>query len=411
MSSKKWYANAYVLIVVFISGAAISIAALVLLLIPQSGEIVRICQRRMAGLKSFSVSANVAWSGTREAKQADGSAATAVREAVSYDGRGWFDRTDPERLKLAQEFDLRVGAEASPLAFAGRLVGVGGTALVNFRELPPRLGVLNFESYANRWLQFDLDRLRRNLDAPLLGAGRVLTLEDHAYLLEQFRATPFLVFESKLKATTINGVATHHYKVKPEPLFLKDFVIQNETIRLGRELTAKESQALDTFFANVTPESGELWIGKRDYFLHRARFRFRFDDGRRCGTLDLTVNFSEFNRPQSVSLPEGEIFDFSPILESLLPGVGAHLPIAKIGSATRVTAGQEPKGLPIEIVNPEEQDADNDGLSDLLERFYVSDPLNPDTDGDGVQDGAEVSQGLNPTGPGGLFDFNIPIRR
>ncbi|RMH19593.1 MAG: hypothetical protein D6698_05510, partial [Gammaproteobacteria bacterium] len=39
------------------------------------------------------------------------------------------------------------------------------------------------------------------------------------------------------------------------------------------------------------------------------------------------------------------------------------------------------------------QDEDLDGLSNRLEYFYHSDPLNPDTDGDQLQDGVEVNDG------------------
>jgi hypothetical protein len=43
------------------------------------------------------------------------------------------------------------------------------------------------------------------------------------------------------------------------------------------------------------------------------------------------------------------------------------------------------------------QDSDNDGLTNDQERVYKTDPLNPDTDGDGYKDGAEVATGYDPT--------------
>ena len=49
-----------------------------------------------------------------------------------------------------------------------------------------------------------------------------------------------------------------------------------------------------------------------------------------------------------------------------------------------------------------ETDADGDGLTALVEAEYGSSPTNPDTDGDGFGDGAEVSGGYNPNGPGKL---------
>lgn len=47
-------------------------------------------------------------------------------------------------------------------------------------------------------------------------------------------------------------------------------------------------------------------------------------------------------------------------------------------------------------------DSDCDGLNDVDELKYGTDPLNPDTDGDGVFDGAEVLAGTNPNGTGPL---------
>ena len=45
-------------------------------------------------------------------------------------------------------------------------------------------------------------------------------------------------------------------------------------------------------------------------------------------------------------------------------------------------------------------DSDGDGLSNADElNLYHTDPLNPDTDGDGMPDGWEVHYGLNPVDP------------
>ncbi len=47
-------------------------------------------------------------------------------------------------------------------------------------------------------------------------------------------------------------------------------------------------------------------------------------------------------------------------------------------------------------------DSNQDGLSDYLEKYYGTDPNNPDTDGDGYLDGEEIENGFDPLGSGSL---------
>lgn len=55
--------------------------------------------------------------------------------------------------------------------------------------------------------------------------------------------------------------------------------------------------------------------------------------------------------------------------------------------------------------DPLNWDTDGDGLSDGDEvNIWKTNPLNPDTDGDGYKDGAEVKNGYNPSGNGKLFE-------
>ncbi|MEY4744513.1 MAG: hypothetical protein RL272_458 [Candidatus Parcubacteria bacterium] len=260
---KKWYTNIGILLTIVISLVAVSMAALMLLLLPQSSEIIRFMQWRMVNAKSFYVESDIAYQGGLARKDAGG----AIRrsdEAVTLGAEGWFDRRDPALPKSRQKFDLEVG-KADPLPFVGEHAHAGDADYFNFSQLPSRMGTLHFEAFRNRWLRIDVKRLLSLIDLPVVGGEHPdLKDEDKAYLLEQFRQTPFVGVEEKLKTEVLGGVPTYHYKVLPEILFFKDYYVLAESKRLGRELTSKERLAADAFFANVTAENGEMWIGTRD---------------------------------------------------------------------------------------------------------------------------------------------------
>src|SRR3989338_11614627 len=57
-----------------------------------------------------------------------------------------------------------------------------------------------------------------------------------------------------------------------------------------------------------------------------------------------------------------------------------------------------------------QNDSDNDGLLDIDEVKYGTDPNKPDTDGDGYPDGEEVQNGYNPLGPGKILSTDSLIR-
>lgn len=396
---KKWYANAYVIVVVTISLMGIAVSSLLFLLIPQSGEVLLLMQRRMVAAKTYYVETDVRWRGEHEA--VDGTA----KESVAFSSAGWRDMTDPAAVRSQETFSLAIGAE-QPVSFKGEHVGLDDTHFLRFSALPDRIGTLHFSDYRDRWLRLDTGTLLKETALPLVGgATPPLSVEARVELTEQFRRTPFLSVAERLKSETISGAQTHHYKVVPEILFFKDHYMAAERARLGRDLTGKERLAADAFFADLSPEDGEIWIGKRDYYLYRIRLRFRYDDGKRDGTFDLTIDFSRFNQPPMIAGPTEGVTDVTPLLASLLQGLQSHLPLAKDGTVPRGTAESGSLGLPVDYAQPGQEDPDQDGLVDSLEGFYGTDRNNPDTDADGMNDGDEVKEGRNPSGTGLLFDF------
>ena len=362
----------------------------------------------MLNAKTFAMRSELRYQGTVTTK--DGQGVTRQNNENAYlEIDGLRDASNPAMTRMYQNFTAMAGAEA-PLTFVGKYVGVGDARSFHFSQLPGQVGPLHFEELRNRWLRVDVAKLFKDSDLPLVGSDRPALLDkDRAYLLDQFRITPFLRVKEHLKNETVGGVKTHHYQVEPVAIFFKDYYVLAETTRLGRELTNKERDAADVFFSNVTPDpSGcELWMGMRDYNLYRVRMRFNYDNGiGRKGVLTLTANFSHFNEPAVFETPTSGVEDVTAVLQSLLPGLSGHLPMANKGAVQR--GGDASVGrLGIDAPQIADPDPDQDGLPNSLEHFYGTDLNNADTDGDGIKDGVEVKAGCNPIGAGQLFSFGL----
>lgn len=394
---KRWYTNPYVVITILISLLALATASLTFLLIPSSAEIVRQAQARFIALRSYQADVELRYRSDRES---DGS-------SFVLRNRGFHETGDGPAKNSMDAFRLVMNPETpEELIFGGERRRMGTGRFWKFSELPERVGAVRLGRFKDQWLRVDESALFAQTDLPLVGAGRQpLSDLDRATLDRDFRATPFVSVSEVLPIDRLGSIQTYHFKVRPEPLFFRGFYALAESLRLGRELTDAERSAIEVRFADIAPEDGELWIGKSDRQLHRARFRFRIDDGRRRGTFDFGVELSRFDEPVKVAGADGTIQDATPFLESLLLGLRDHLPLAKVGEVQRESSVAS--GLPVQIIAEDRSDPDHDGLPNMLEVFYLTDPANADTDGDGMNDGDEVAAGRNPSGPGALFDFGL----
>lgn len=69
------------------------------------------------------------------------------------------------------------------------------------------------------------------------------------------------------------------------------------------------------------------------------------------------------------------------------------------GIKTATLANISNKAGEIKEKNTSLKDSDHDGIPDIYEAYYHTDPFNPNTDGDGYLDGEEVAEGCSPIIP------------
>ena len=75
-----------------------------------------------------------------------------------------------------------------------------------------------------------------------------------------------------------------------------------------------------------------------------------------------------------------------------------NVAVPDVNGAGNVNAnGNENANTSVDANVNSSEDTDNDGLTNDQERVYKTDPLNPDTDGDGYRDGVEGATGYDPT--------------
>jgi hypothetical protein len=405
---RPWYNKAYVIILFFVVGAALATSSLLLLLIPQTDEIIRLAVWRTLGAASFQLELNAQYHGWREGATADGLAERERRDLTLDVGGRHGSSAGATQSSLAFRWQSGEPNAAGGYEAAGEYRRAGGISLARLTKLPDDLLGLDLSPFRDRWYELDLEEILRAVKLPVIGGAQGLDELDRAFLIGELRRTPLLVVTEKLRDERLHDVTAHHYKVRPELLYVRTLLIAAEERRLDRPLTARERTAWDTFFAAARAADGEIWIGAGDYYVHRLRLAFAYDDGTEQGTLTVTLDLSRFNEPFAVETSGAEgAQDAAPYVESLLAGLVAHLPTADIAPGTRPGA-RPASGLGDLLEAPgggDDGDPDHDGLSDLLEAFYRADRLNPDTDGDGRRDGYEIDTGWSPTGPHRLFDF------
>ncbi|MFH1430752.1 MAG: hypothetical protein ABIG71_04530 [Candidatus Uhrbacteria bacterium] len=250
--------------------------------------------------------------------------------------------------------------------------------------------------------------------AALPSSPFVLEEETRAFLLEH----PILVFEEQLGKERVDGVRSYHYRVQIDGEAVREFfnfVLTRGTFGATDSATQETLTAVSTELLPVLEHiHPEVWIGRNDEQFVQLRIPVDYTSTKTDASIvgEGVFHWSAWNDSVAVSDPETSL-----PLESLLAlfssgdlsMFGGLHPAADSQRVFENSVAAEvpvPSSIPNGSINttlPGNGDADGDGLTDLLELFYGSNPTLPDTDGDGYLDGDEVDHGYSPTGTGLLF--------
>jgi hypothetical protein len=289
---------------------------------------------------------------------------------------------------------------------SGRFIVAGEKRALWFDRVPTANGVVR-AALEDRWLTVPQAAFQVPFLRPRVAVALPARADEKIRAL--FRKTSFVRFEKRLPDGKEAGNETYTYTVTFRPEAYKAFVIVLTTLREQRSFRDAELSQLEADLARVQVEDVQLKIRKRDFALQEVRLIMRYQNRETQSDIPFTATLRPLrvNQPLDISFPK-EVQAIRGVLTaagvtglSLADGRTDETPVAS--STETITDGLTPAPAPVPVMNDE--DEDHDGLTQTLEAFYGTDVRNPDTDGDGYEDGYEVNHGFNPTGPGKLFDF------
>ncbi len=287
---------------------------------------------------------------------------------------------------------------------------------LTYRAPAPEISGVEFEK-EETWIVFEPGELRSwgsilpGIDLPMEASTSTSVWTPKA--IERFRyvlrfADIFLVTFDGL-TETIDEKKVRILDARFDKEALQSFLLDLVRAKEGREPTDAERLFVNRRAAQLERLTMRLWIGVEDHLLYRvqAAGAFTTEASSDLVPIDIKVELSEFNKSVTVKKPEQPI-KFKDILATILANLPEALTQSSVSRLNQNIISSVNVRLPVQKVEAN-FDADGDGLTDILEIFYRSNPNNPDTDGDGISDGEEVLAGRSPTGRGSLFGFGLDI--
>jgi hypothetical protein len=356
--------------------------------------------QKMSEINTFSHSSGFAWS--KNQKSTTLYAAGGV-DLSSENGMNYKTRFRLVKLLTGQYFnDLK-----------GEVHYVNNQTYLRYEKPVPE--ILGVKLMDHQWVEFDYGELS--------GWGNIIVGADFpikTFLTDGELSDTFVlelremisnsdIFLSSFNNITelVNGVNTRPIDVRFDRDALYTFLLDVIRVKYSREPSDTERVEIKLLSDKLSKFKIKFWIGIKDHLLYRVHVigGVTDEDSGLFISMDNKIEFSDFNKQIGAYKVKQSVYFkdiFSKHRESLLGASRSKIHGSKNIVSESTIIAKLPRQT-IEVNN----DRDKDGLSNILEKFYGTNPDNPDTDGDGVMDGVEVNKALNPNGKGSLFGFGL----
>ncbi len=290
---------------------------------------------------------------------------------------------------------------------SGEIRSINGKTFLTYTPPGPTVPGVDF-SKADTWISFQEGELNKwgslfpNIHSPI----------EWAFEDEQTPWTPdsHKAFERLLSLADVFTVSFHGKTeiIQEQKTRLIDARFDEETLasfllavfvaKEGRDPTSTQRVDINEQAKELSRLTLQFWIGSKDHLLYRVHAYGGVRDGMRTepSPVDMRMELSDFNHAFDISTPN-VVTPFADLIRGTLS-------LAKGKTVSFVSLNNIQ--LPQQTFD-EANDPDHDGLSTMLELFYLTNPHVADSDSDGMNDGDEVNAGRNPNGNGTLFGFGL----
>lgn len=271
-----------------------------------------------------------------------------VTISINFDGDS--DVTDEKNPKTSTNFSLGMRAEGMQFSLGGEAVAIGDVSYFKITTIPSIPGMddalkqmgINLSDFKNQWIKIDPESINNLLKEELsnnLPPGESIddmlnkSTESQKELQEKIKkmveGKRFYLVKKEWPDEKIQDETAYRYTLALNKKELKsmipDFVIiyfdviksilpegtiqASDEYQLKKQATEELNKAFDEFFAKVGDIEGDVWIGKKDSLLYRAKIEKSIDlnriDQYAKGKMnfDLEFNFSSFDKPVKIEAP------------------------------------------------------------------------------------------------------------
>lgn len=270
----------------------------------------------------------------------------------------------------------------------------------------PVLPGIELSNYTNQWFYYNTADIEKDISqVQAISPQEQNNINQWKDLFTRaYRDASFIQIEERLPDENINGVNCYHEKLIVDKIKFDQFITkffdltaQMDNSNSNTNTNADEIKSLINSYEPIIDKLNqnyglEVWVGKNDMIPYKVSSAFTNSES---PSLEYEVSFSvvlsHINQAVSVETPQAT---------KSLDEVWHEL----TNSSLNVSSQNDNSNLNTNSSASENlaKDSDNDGLTDMEEIIYDTDSKNPDSDGDGYKDGAEVDSGYNPLGPGKL---------